>query len=89
MGLTTHAVSEALGDGPLASPFVTAKLQRIGGGLFEPEFALALALKDIRLALDVTGGDHLPAMDRLAAVWGETVDCGLGGRDVTIVSQAL
>jgi 3-hydroxyisobutyrate dehydrogenase len=45
LGLETGTVLEALGGGPLVSPWHAAKLERIGGGEFSAQFALSLALK--------------------------------------------
>jgi 3-hydroxyisobutyrate dehydrogenase len=50
LGLDTETVIEALGGGPLVSPWQAAKLQRISEGEFSAQFALSLALKDVRLA---------------------------------------
>jgi 3-hydroxyisobutyrate dehydrogenase len=50
LGLDTETVIEALGGGPLVSPWQAAKLQRISKGAFSAQFALSLALKDVRLA---------------------------------------
>src|SRR5205807_9939785 len=50
LGVVTEAVVDALGGGPLVSPWQTAKLQRILEGDFSPQFALKLALKDVHLA---------------------------------------
>lgn len=51
LGLETETVIEALGGGPLVSPWQAAKLQRIAEGEFSAQFALSLALKDVHLAL--------------------------------------
>ncbi len=88
-GLTTHAVVQALDNGPLASPFVSGKLQRIAVGDYSPEFSLALALKDVDLALDAADPAGLPVTDQLATVWHHAVEQGRGDADVTVVARTL
>ena len=51
LGLTTETVEAAIAEGPLVSPWQSSKLQRIARDDFSPQFALSLALKDIRLAV--------------------------------------
>ena len=55
LGLGTETVVDALDGGPLVSPWQAAKLHRIADGEFSAQFALALALKDVRLALQAVG----------------------------------
>jgi 3-hydroxyisobutyrate dehydrogenase len=66
-----------------------AKLQRIAEGNFSAQFALSLALKDVRLALQAAGDDHFGALACLADEWQQVVDQGLGDRDLTVVTLAL
>ena len=61
LGLETEAVVDALVGGSLVSPWQQAKLQRISDGEFSAQFALALALKDVRLALEAAGDDRFAA----------------------------
>jgi 3-hydroxyisobutyrate dehydrogenase len=90
LGLDTEAVADALGAGPLASPWQQAKLQRIQKRDFSPEFPLSLALKDVRLALDAAAGDdRFVALARLADEWQQVVDQGLGNEDLTVMTRAL
>jgi 3-hydroxyisobutyrate dehydrogenase len=90
LGLDTEAVVDALGAGPLASPWQKAKLQRIQGRDFSPEFPLSLALKDVRLALDAADdNDRFAALARLADEWQQVVDQGLGNQDLTVMTRAL
>jgi 3-hydroxyisobutyrate dehydrogenase len=88
-GLTTQTVIDAIGNGPLSSPWASAKMQRILHGEYSAEFALALALKDVRLALDAAEADRLPVTAQLASTWQDVVDRGLGQQDVTVVTRAL
>ena len=88
-GFETETVMNALGGGPLVSPWQAAKLQRIAQGDFSAQFALALALKDVRLALEAAGDDRFRALACLADEWQAVVDQGLGDRDLTVVTGAL
>lgn len=89
LGLETELVRDALGDGPLVSPWQAAKLERIARGDFSVQFALSLALKDVHLALADAGSARLESLAALAREWEEVVGLGLGERDLTIVAQAL
>jgi len=89
LGLETESVMNALGDGPLVSPWQAAKLERIAQGDFSAQFALALALKDVHLALEDVGRERFPALASLAEEWQGVVDRGFGDDDLTVVAQAL
>jgi 3-hydroxyisobutyrate dehydrogenase len=89
LGLTTETVVDALGTGTLASPWQTAKLQRILEDDFSPQFPLALALKDVHLALEAADEDRFVALSCLADEWQQVVDQGLGGQDLTVMTRAL
>jgi 3-hydroxyisobutyrate dehydrogenase len=89
LGLETETLINALGGGPLVSPWQAAKLQRIAQDDFSVQFALALALKDVHLALEAAGGERFQALAGLAGEWQEVVDNGLGDLDLTVVTQAL
>lgn len=89
LGLETEKVMEALGGSPIVSPWQAAKLQRIAKGEFSAQFALSLALKDVRLALQAADDDRFAALACLADEWQQGVDQGLGGQDLTVVTRAL
>jgi 3-hydroxyisobutyrate dehydrogenase len=89
IGLDTQTVVDALGGGPLVSPWQAAKLQRILTDDFSAQFALSLALKDVHLALEAADEDRFAALRCLADEWQLIVDQGLGGQDLTVVTQAL
>jgi len=88
LGLETSGVRDALEGNPLMSPWQQAKLQRIVEDEFSPQFALALALKDVRLA-EEAAGDQLRALSSLADEWQQAVDAGFGHQDVTVVTRTL
>jgi len=89
LGLETEQVVEALGDSPLVSPWQAAKLQRIAKGEFSAQFALSLALKDLRLALRAVDDDRLATLACLAEEWQQAVDQGFGDQDLTVVARWL
>ena len=89
LGLQTETVVDALGGAPLTSPWQAAKLQRIADGEFSAQFALSLALKDVRLALQAAGDGRLPVLACLADEWQQAVDQGLGGQDLTVVTRTI
>jgi 3-hydroxyisobutyrate dehydrogenase len=89
LGLETETVIEALSGNPLVSPWQAAKLQRIAEDDYSAQFALALALKDVHLALQAADDGRFVTLAHLADEWQQVVDRGLGGQDVTVVTQAL
>jgi len=89
LGLDTSVVIEALGGGPLLSPWDTGKLQRMANGDYSAQFSLALALKDVHLALESVDTTRFEAFASLAREWERAVDRGLGGEDLTVVTRAL
>jgi 3-hydroxyisobutyrate dehydrogenase len=89
LGLETETVIEAVGGGPLVSPWQAAKLARIAAGEFSAQFALSLALKDVHLALQAADSDRFAALAGLAEEWQQGVDAGLGDQDLTVVKRVL
>jgi 3-hydroxyisobutyrate dehydrogenase len=89
LGLDTKTVIDALAGSPLVSPWQAAKLDRIAKGEFSAQFALALALKDVHLALQAADSDGLAALGCLAEEWQQAVDAGLGDQDLTVVTRVL
>jgi len=88
LGLETEKVVNALEGNPLVSPWQEAKLHRIAKGDFSAQFALSLALKDVRLAQQAAD-DRLGTLARLADEWQQAVDLGFGLQDVTVVTRTL
>jgi 3-hydroxyisobutyrate dehydrogenase len=91
LGIPLDRVAECLQGGALDAPLVRNKLAHIAGGTFEPEFSLAMAAKDVRLALhaEATDGRTLPALEALDGVWQRALAAGYGDRDVSVVYLAL
>jgi 3-hydroxyisobutyrate dehydrogenase len=88
LGLETDTVVNALEGNPLVSPWQEAKLHRIVKGEFAAQFALSLALKDVRLALEAAD-ERLGTLACLADEWQQAVDLGFGHEDVTVVTRSL
>jgi 3-hydroxyisobutyrate dehydrogenase len=89
LGLETDTVVGALDGSPLVSSWQAAKLQRVADGEFSAQFALSLALKDVRLALRATGNGRFSALACLADEWQQGVEQGLGDEDLTVVTRVL
>jgi 3-hydroxyisobutyrate dehydrogenase len=89
LGLETETVVGALDPGPLVSPWQSAKLQRIIQGEFSAQFALSLALKDVRLAVQAAGDGRFATLACLADEWQQAVDRGFGDQDLTVVTRSL
>jgi len=58
-------------------------------GEFSAQFALSLALKDVRPALVAAGDEGFEVLACLADEWQHVVDQGLGDQDLTVVARAL
>jgi len=89
LGLDARSVLDAFEGGPLISPWSAGKMARIAGNDYSPEFPLALALKDVHLALEEAGQERFAVLASLAREWDHLVDQGLGSEDVTVVTRAL
>jgi 3-hydroxyisobutyrate dehydrogenase len=89
LGVATQTVAEALGGSPIVSPWQAGKLERIMAGDFSAQFALSLALKDVRLALQAAATDRFATLACLADEWQQAVDRGIGDQDLTAVTQVL
>jgi 3-hydroxyisobutyrate dehydrogenase len=89
LGLDVRSVLDAFEGGPLISPWATGKISRIAGNDYSPEFPLALALKDVHLALEEADPERFAVLASLAREWEQLVDQGLGSEDVTVVTRSL
>ena len=84
-------VSTCLGSTALDAPWALSKLEKIERESFDPEFSLALAAKDLHLALDAANRAYqrLPMAQSIAAQWDSALQAGLGDRDVIGAYLAL
>jgi 3-hydroxyisobutyrate dehydrogenase len=91
LGVSLDDLSECLASTALNAPWALAKLGKIEHDSFEPDFALALATKDLHLALDAAARAHrtLPAAQAIGAQWDGALRAGLGDRDVVGAYLAL
>jgi 3-hydroxyisobutyrate dehydrogenase len=71
LGLEQGVFLEAIAGGPLDAPYAATKGRAMLAGEFTPGFALHLALKDVRLALDAARerGLDLPLTDAIERRW--------------------
>ena len=89
LGLPTETVVNAFSANALVSAWQEAKLQRIAKEEYSPQFSLELALKDVRLALQVTNDDQFAALAGLAEEWQRALLRGYGDEDLTVVARTL
>jgi 3-hydroxyisobutyrate dehydrogenase len=89
LGLDIRSVLNAFEGGPLLSPWMAGKISRIEDDNYSPEFPLALALKDVHLALEQADPERFSVFSCLAREWNQLADEGLGAEDVTVVTRAL
>jgi 3-hydroxyisobutyrate dehydrogenase len=89
LGIEARIVRDTFEDGPLLSPWMAGKLSRLEDDDYSPEFPLALALKDVHLALEQADPEHFRVLASLAREWEEIADQGLGNQDVTVVTRSL
>jgi 3-hydroxyisobutyrate dehydrogenase len=84
-------VSTCLGSTALDAPWALSKLDKIERGSFDPDFSLALASKDLHLALDAAtrANRRLPMAQSIATQWESALSAGLGDRDVIGAYLAL
>jgi 3-hydroxyisobutyrate dehydrogenase-like beta-hydroxyacid dehydrogenase len=74
-----------------ATSSALSKLDKIERDAFDPDFSLALASKDLHLALDAANREYrpLPVAQSIAAQWESALKAGLGDRDVIGAYLAL
>lgn len=84
LGVSLDDVSECLGSTALSAPWALAKLGKIERQAFDADFSLALATKDLHLALDAadTGHRRLPVAQAIGKQWDDALRAGFGDRDV-------
>ncbi|MGJ8515300.1 NAD(P)-dependent oxidoreductase [Carnimonas bestiolae] len=88
-GFSNDDLWSVLEGGPLAVPYMKPKLAKIGSDDYSTEMALEWGLKDALLALDEANADQLPSLKRVAEVWQQATDDGLGEKDISVVADFL
>ncbi len=91
LGVSLDDLSACLGSTALDAPWALSKLDKIEHEGFAPDFSLALASKDLHLALDAANRAHqrLPMAQSIATQWESALQAGLGDRDVSGAYLAL
>jgi 3-hydroxyisobutyrate dehydrogenase len=91
LGVSLSDVSTCIGSTALDAPWALSKLDKIERSAFDPDFSLALASKDLHLALDAANRAHrrLPMAQSIATQWESALQTGLGDRDVIGAYLAL
>ena len=91
LDVSLNDVSACLGSTALNAPWALSKLDKIERGAFDPDFSLALASKDLHLALDAANRAHrrLPMAQSIATQWESAIKAGMGDRDVIGAYLAL
>jgi 3-hydroxyisobutyrate dehydrogenase len=91
LNVSLDDVSACLGSTALDAPWALSKLDKIEHDAFNPDFSLALAAKDLHLALDAADRVHqsLPMAQAIAVQWDNALHAGLGDRDVVGAYLAL
>jgi 3-hydroxyisobutyrate dehydrogenase len=91
LGVDLNDVSTCIASTALDAPWALSKLDKIERGAFDPDFSLALASKDLHLALDAANRAHrrLPMAQSIATQWESALQTGLGDRDVIGAYLAL
>lgn len=89
LGVDPRLVLTALdGTGP-DSPYAQTKGNAILNRAFDPQFAVAGLLKDVRLARDETPGVARSLLDALDELYFDAADAGAGGEDIAAVWRAF
>jgi 3-hydroxyisobutyrate dehydrogenase len=91
LGVSLNDVSACIGSTALDAPWALSKLDKIARNAFDPDFSLALASKDLRLAIDAANrmNRRLPMAQSIATQWESALNAGLGDRDVIGAYLAL
>ncbi len=89
LGVSTSALSAALHDNPLASPYALSKLTRMVEQDYHADFALGWAVKDLDLVISDAGAEVAPIASAIADRWRGLVGDGSGGLDVSAARRGL
>lgn len=91
LDVSLNDVSACLGSTALNAPWALSKLDKIEREAFDPDFSLALASKDLHLALEAASRAHLklPMAQSIATQWESALEAGFGDRDVVGAYLAL
>lgn len=88
-GFTPDQFWHALDGGPLAAPYVKAKLDAIAKSDYAPQMQLQHALKDAKLALASADSMTMPVMTQISEVWEKAAADGYAHQDLSSVYEWL
>lgn len=91
LGFSKETLFNVLLDGPVTSPFLKGKKDKLVSGKFEPEFPLKLMQKDFQLAA-LTGYENnipLPLTNAAKEIYALAVKQGLGEKDFSAIYEFL
>jgi 3-hydroxyisobutyrate dehydrogenase len=88
-GLDLGTVLDAMDGSALIAPWAAQKLARIARDDYEPEYTLALAFKDVDLALARAPIDRFGASNSILGQWRRAMDRGAAADDITAVVREL
>src|SRR5205823_2028086 len=80
---------EPVAGGTLASGAAMAKLAKMEGGDYSPDFSLEWALKDLDLAEAAAGAGVMPVANAIAERWRRLVAEGYGRLDISAARMGL
>ncbi|MCM2972645.1 NAD(P)-dependent oxidoreductase [Larsenimonas suaedae] len=89
LGFSTDDFWSVLDGGPLAAPYVKAKLDMIKSEDFEAQMALEWGLKDARLALEAADTTPMPGLQGIEAFWREADGQGHAKDDIASIYAYL
>jgi 3-hydroxyisobutyrate dehydrogenase len=89
LGVDPKLVLTALDGTAPDSTYAQTKGDAILNRAFDPQFAVAGLLKDVRLARDETPGVARSLLDALDELYSDTVNAGAGGEDIAAVWRAF
>lgn len=90
LGLDSSTALDILEESPIG-PTVKKKREKLESGVFEPNFKLALAVKDMRLVTEAAraAGKDLPGAAAARAAFESAAEAGLGDCDYSAVAAFL
>ena len=89
LGVPDAVLNSVTSGSPLVSPYAASKLAKMQSGDDSAEFALELALKDLKLASEDGGSETIPVADAIADRWRQLVDEGAGALDVSVARRGI
>jgi 3-hydroxyisobutyrate dehydrogenase/glyoxylate/succinic semialdehyde reductase len=91
LGLPKGLLLDTLLTSPVSAPFLALKRPKIEGGVFDVEFPLQWAHKDLQLAADTAyeTGVAMPLANAAKEIYALAIKIGLGEQDFSAVYKLL